>query len=105
MIEQWEADSLLRARKVYSRDLIVDLGRRADADYPVETADGLEHFLLDVRGPGRNPQKARFQLRYRRSIVLARMCLIVPHRNPDGNRIGSHVPHFWRAICAPTPSW
>lgn len=96
MIEQWEADALLRARKVYSRDLIVDLGRGADEDYPVETADGHEFFLLDVCGPGRNPGKARFQLRYRRSIVLARMCLVAPHKNPDGIRIESPHYHTYR---------
>jgi hypothetical protein len=71
MLEQWEADHLLRARKLYSHDAVVDLGRGADNDYQVETDDGLEFFLLDVRGPGRNPAKARFQLRYRRDIVFS----------------------------------
>lgn len=92
MLEQWEADRLLRARKVYSHELIVDLSRGADDDYQIETADGDEFFLLDVRGPGRNPEKARFQLRYRRDVVLARMCLTVPHTNPDGAPVG--FPHF-----------
>jgi hypothetical protein len=38
--------------------------------------------------------KAKFQLRYRRDIVLARLCTSVPHTNPDGIAIGS--PHFHR---------
>jgi hypothetical protein len=92
MLEQWEADSLLRASKVYSHSLVVDLSPGADNDYQVESDDSNEFFLLDVRGPGRNPAKARFQLRYRRSIVLARMCIIAPHTNPDGARVDP--PHF-----------
>ncbi|MDQ3154786.1 MAG: hypothetical protein M3R63_24670 [Actinomycetota bacterium] len=92
MLEQWEADNLLRAGKVYSHDLIVDLSHGADNDYQVETDDGDELFLLDVRGPGWNPQKVRFQLRYRRSVVLARMCIVAPHTNPGGVKVGS--PHF-----------
>jgi len=94
MLEQWEADQLLLARKVYSHDTVVDLGYGADNDYQVETDNGLEFFLLDVRGPSRNPSKARFQLRYRRNIVLARMCLAGRHTNPDGERFDG--PHFHR---------
>jgi hypothetical protein len=92
MLEQWEANQLLATPKIYSYEAIVDLSRGADNDYQVETDDGTEFFLLDVRGPGRNPAKARFQLRYRRDVVLARMCLTVSHTNPDGERIGA--PHF-----------
>lgn len=94
MLEQWEADLLLRGRKIYSQAAVVDLGRGADNDYQVETTDGNEFFLLDVRGPGRNPGKACFQLRYRREIVLARMCLAAPHTNPDGAKVPA--PHFHR---------
>ncbi|OLT09764.1 hypothetical protein BJF78_05995 [Pseudonocardia sp. CNS-139] len=92
MLEQWEADRLLRAGKLYSHGLVVDLSDGADNDYQVETVDGDEFFLLDVRGPGRNPRKVRFQLRYRRTIVLARMCVANPHSNPDGELIPA--PHF-----------
>jgi hypothetical protein len=60
----------------------------------VETADGLEFFLLDVRGPTRDPGKARFQLRYKRDIVLARLCLKSRHTNPDGEFIDG--PHLHR---------
>lgn len=94
MLEQWEADHLLLAPKIYSLDATVDLGRGADNDYQVETDDGLEFFLLDVRGPMRDPHKARFQLRYRRDIVLARMCLKARHTNPDGECFDG--PHFHR---------
>jgi hypothetical protein len=96
MLEQWEADRLLRARKVYTFSTTVDLRRGADNDYQVETDDGSESLLLDVRGPGRNPAKARFQLRHRRTLVLARLCLMARHTNPDGERLdGSHL-HLYR---------
>jgi hypothetical protein len=93
MLEQWEANRLLAVPKIYSSDAVVDLSRDACNDYQVETNDGTEFFLFDVHGPGRNPRKAVFQLRYRRHIVLARMCL-VPHTNPDGAKLDG--PHFHR---------
>ncbi|GAA1980812.1 DUF6978 family protein [Amycolatopsis minnesotensis] len=96
MLEQWHADQLLRARKVYSRSLRVDLEQGADHDYAVESDDGNDHFLLDVRRSLRNPLKARFQLRYRRDIVLARLCTSVPHGNPDGTVIGFPHLHKYR---------
>jgi hypothetical protein len=94
MLEQWEANRLLATPKIYSSDAVVDLSRDAHNDYQVETHDGTEFFLFDVRGPGRNPRKARFQLRYRRNIVLARMCLTVSHTDPDGTKVDG--PHFHR---------
>lgn len=92
MLEQWEADHLLSAPKIYSIDMLVEVGRGADNDYQVETDDGLEFFLLDVRGPTRDPERARFQLRYKRDIVLARLCMKARHTNPDGQRFdGPHL--------------
>jgi hypothetical protein len=96
MLEQWRADQLLRVRKVYGATLRVNLAAGTDADYPVESDDGNEHFLLDVRTSRRNPRKARFQLRYRREIVLARLCTSVPHGNPDGVRVGWPHLHLYR---------
>jgi uncharacterized protein DUF6978 len=96
MLEQWEADRLLHMPKVYVSSTVIDLAAGADADHPVESADGVEHFLLDIWRSKRNPAKARFQLRYRRSIVLARMCTATAHTNPDGERMsGAHI-HTYR---------
>jgi hypothetical protein len=92
MLEQWEADRLLRMPKTYSGSLAVDLKQGADDDYQLESSDGTAFFVLDVRRSRRNPRKARFQLRYRREIVLARLCTSVPHMNPDGVRI--RFPHL-----------
>jgi hypothetical protein len=92
MLEQWEADNLLHLQKVYTVTTAVTLSGGVDNDYPIESADGAEHFLLDVAQYRRNINKARFQLRFRRDIVLARMCTAVPHTNPDGERLAG--PHF-----------
>jgi len=96
MLEQWHANQLLHVPKVYSSTLMIDIGRGADHDYPVESDDGNDHFLLDVRASHRNPRKVRLQLRYRRDIVIARLCTAVPHTNPDGRRLGFPHLHLYR---------
>jgi hypothetical protein len=94
MLEQWEADKLLRMPKIYSHAATVDLAAGVDVDYQLESDDGTEFFLLDVRRGARNPKAGRFQLRYQRDIVLSRLCFAVPHTNPDGETMGA--PHFHR---------
>lgn len=96
MLEQWEADRLLKLPKTYSLSLVVDLGPGVDDDHQVESSDGTEFFVLDVRVSRRNPRKARFQLRYRREIVLARLCMSVPHSNPDGVLLGFPHLHLYK---------
>ncbi|MEO7196026.1 MAG: hypothetical protein ABIZ05_14645 [Pseudonocardiaceae bacterium] len=71
---------------------MIDLAPGADDYYPLESNDGYEAFIFDVRISRRNVNKARFQLRYQRSVVLARLCHSVPHTNPDGELVKS--PHF-----------
>lgn len=92
MLEQWEADRLLTLRKVYSRTTTIDLSLGVDTDYAIESGDGREFFTLDIWRGRRNKHKARFQLRYDKSIILARLCTSMPHRNPDGEAIG--MPHL-----------
>lgn len=91
MLEQWEADQLLRGAKIYTGQAEVDLSRGADNDYQVESDDGTEFFLLDVR-TGTRSAKTRLQLRYRRNVVLARLCTRGGHTNPDGEVVGA--PHY-----------
>jgi hypothetical protein len=96
LLEQWQADELLRMSKVYSRDTLVDLSAGVDDDHAIESEDGAEFFLLDVWLSRRSLRKARFQLRYRRDVVLARLCTSIPHTNPDGNAIGAPHLHLFR---------
>jgi len=92
MLQQWQADQLLAVGKIYTTSLTVDMTPGADYDYQVESDDETAFFLLDIRRSRRNPRNFRVQLRYQRDIVLARFCLSVPHKNPDGERFAG--PHF-----------
>lgn len=96
MLEQWEGDRLLVIPKVYSRSMVIDLSMGAAGDYPLESDDATELFVLDIWRSPRNKRKARFQLRYQRDIILARLCTSVPHGNPDGESIGFPHLHTYR---------
>ena len=92
MLEQWKANLLLAVPKIYTATDMIGLAPGTDYDYQLESNDGYEVFIFDVRIPRRNLNKTRFQLRYQRSVVLARLCHSAPHTNPDGEFIES--PHF-----------
>ena len=92
MLEQWEADRLLSVAKIYSRSTSINLTLGAEDDYQIEDAEGTEFFLLDIWCSSRNKKKARFQLRYRRSVVLARLCTAAGHTNPDGQIVPAPHP-------------
>ena len=50
----------------------------------LRSTDGREEFLLDVWRSDKNPHRARFQIRARRAIILARIDLGgQPHTNDD----------------------
>ncbi|MGH3973936.1 MAG: DUF6978 family protein [Pseudonocardiaceae bacterium] len=101
---QWEggcwssgkANRLLAVPKVYTLTTMIDIAPGTDYDYQLESDDGSETFIFDVRVPRRNVSKARFQLRYQRSIVLARLCHSAPHTNPDGEFVKSSHFHTYR---------
>lgn len=92
MLEQWQVNGLLALPKIYTFDDTISLAPGTDADYQIESADGYESFIFDVWTSRRNPKKARFQLRYQRHLVIARLCTAAPHSNPDDERIDP--PHF-----------
>jgi hypothetical protein len=94
MLVQGQADYLLTMPKVYVETTTVDLAPGVDDWYILQSDDETETFFLDIRRGRRNQMKARFQLRYRREIVLARLCTSVAHTNPDDEVLGS--PHFHR---------
>jgi hypothetical protein len=79
MIEQWEADRLLAMPKIYTDATTIGLGAGANDFYILDSNNETETFLLDVWRGHRNHMKARFQLRYQRNVILARLCTAVPH--------------------------
>lgn len=92
MLEQRKANLLLAVPKIYTVTNMIDLTPGTDCDYQLESNDGYEVFIFDVRIPRRNMNKARFQLHYQRSVVLVRLCRSAPHTNPDEEFVES--PHF-----------
>ncbi len=95
MLEQWKADQLLSTAKIYSHTTTVELVPGTSVEYQVEDVDGHEFFVLDVWCARRNAQKGRIQLRYQRSVVLARLCTAVPHTNPDHEVLrGPHLHRY-----------
>ena len=64
---------------------------------PLVSIDGREAFLLDLRRARINLTKGTYQNRGRQVVVLARLDFGgAPHRNPDGEEIGSPHLHLYR---------
>lgn len=65
---------------------------------PVISTHGRERFSLDLRRGRIGLSKGTYQTRGRQVIVLARLDFGgAPHRNPDGEEIGSPHLHLYRA--------
>ena len=64
---------------------------------PLISTDRHEEFLLDLRRGRINLAKGTYQNRGRQVVVLARLDFGgAPHRNPDGEEIGSPHLHLYR---------
>ena len=64
---------------------------------PLFSADGRERFYLDINRSRINFGKGTCQNRARRVIIFARLDFGgAPHRNPDGQEIGSPHLHLYR---------
>ncbi len=97
-LTQAEADALIAMEK-----------RRADKNQwnypafgehvtiPLVSTDGREAFLLDLHRARINLTKGTYQNRSRQVVVLVRLDFGgAPHRNPDGEEIGSPHLHLYR---------
>ncbi len=97
-LTQAEADALLAMEKrrvdTTERDY-PDLGGRITA--PLVSADGREQFFLDLRRARLDLRKGTYQNRARQVAILARLDFGgPPHRNPDGEEVGSSHLHLYR---------
>ena len=64
---------------------------------PLVSTDGREAFLLDLHRARINLNKGTYQNRSRQVVVLVRLDFGgAPHRNPDGEEIGSPHLHLYR---------
>jgi len=95
---QAEADALLAMEKRRVDDSewnYADLGGQITV--PLVSSDQRESFLLDMRRGGIDLAKGTYQNRGRQVVILARLDFGgAPHRNPDGEEIGSPHLHLYR---------
>ena len=97
-LTQAEADALIAMEKRRSDDTewsYPDLG--GYVTIPLVSIDRRESFLLDLRRGRIDLSKGTYQNRGRQVVVLARLDFGgAPHRNPDGEEIGSPHLHLYR---------
>ena len=97
-LTQTEADALLALEKhrVDEKEWdYPDIGGYITV--PLISADQRERFSLDIRRSRIDLGKGTYQNRGRQTIILARLDFGgAPHRNPDGNQIGSPHLHLYR---------
>lgn len=97
MIPQHEAEQLLAMEKVVITGKPFNLPAKGKESWDLESNDGSEKFIIDVwRG---KIEIARYTAnhRYRKEIVLARVCVNnKPHMNPDGETISEPHLHLYR---------
>ena len=97
-ITQSEADALLVLAKHRADDRqwdYPDLG--GSISVPLVSPDRLERFVLDLSRGRINLAKGTYQNRGRQVVVLVRLDFGgAPHRNPDGEEIGSPHLHLYR---------
>lgn len=97
-LTQAEADALLRMekRRVDETEYdYPDFGGRVTV--PLASTDRRETFLLDIRRARIDLAKGTYQNRGRQVVVLVRLDFGgAPHRNPDGEEIGSPHIHLYR---------
>jgi hypothetical protein len=92
-LTQSEADALHALEKISVDNTefdLPDLG--GNLSVPLISMDKKEHFLLDISRGRIDLKRQKYQNRAREAIVLVRLDLGSPHRNPDGEEIG--VPHI-----------
>ena len=97
-LTQAEADALIALEKRRKDDVdwdFPDLG--GQITIPLMSTDRHESFLLDLRRGQINLAKGTYQNRARQVVVLVRLDFGgAPHRNPDGQEIGSPHLHLYR---------
>jgi len=97
-ITQSEAEALIAMEKHRASDdrYSSPLGGRS-VSIPLQSVDKREQFLLDVSRGRIDLGRGKYQNRARQVVVLVRLDFGgSPHRNPDGEEIGSPHLHIYR---------
>lgn len=85
---QGEANTLLGMAKRFRTAASVNVAPGLAFNRDLDSLDGTEAFLLDVRTNQFRLSKFMYQNRARRILILARLCTDKPHTNPDGQAVG-----------------
>jgi hypothetical protein len=97
-LTQAEADALIAMEKQRTDEQSWGFPMGGESiSVPLQSADGREQFLLDLSRGMIDLRKVKMQNRGRQIVVLVRLDLAgPPHRNPDGNEIGTPHIHVYR---------
>ena len=97
-LAQAEANALIALEKHRTNEQAWDFPMGGESiSVPLQSADGREQFLLDMSRGGIDLRKVKMQNRGRQVVVLVRLDLGgPPHRNPDGEEIGTPHIHVYR---------
>ena len=96
-LTQAEADALLKLEKHRVDDTPYNYPRAGEISIKLASIDKRESFFLDIRRSQMNLAKGTYQNRGRVTAILARLDFGgSPHRNPDGEEIGSPHLHIYR---------
>jgi hypothetical protein len=97
VIAQTTADLLINLEKHRVDDALWNFPINSSIQIPLVSADKKENFQLDISRARIDLAKATYQNRVHKTIVLVRLDLgNKPHKNPDGNIIGSPHIHLYK---------
>lgn len=98
ILTQAEADALMVIEKRRADTIQREYpGLGGAITAPLISIDGRERFSLDLRRGRIDLSKGTYQTRGRQVVILARLDFGgAPHRNPDGEEIGSPHLHLYR---------
>lgn len=97
-LTQAQADALIKMEKnrISDRQYLFPIGGQS-ISVPLQSTDGREQFRLDISLGRIDIRKVKMQNRARQVVVLVRLDLGgPPHRNPDGEEIGTPHIHIYR---------
>ena len=97
-LTQAQADALIKMEKnrISDRQYLFPMGGQS-ISVPLQSTDGREQFRLDISLGRIDIRKVKMQNRARQVVVLVRLDLGgPPHRNPDGEEIGTPHIHIFR---------
>ena len=97
VVTQEEANKLFEMKKIKvdDKEWAIPFGGEK-ISVPLQSTNLKEKFMLDVNSSRLSLIKITYQNRTRDTLILCRLDSGTPHRNPDGEEIGSPHLHIYR---------